>query len=200
MTTTELVDDRMRASVANRLHQSITKALKFGAMLEQFPTMLKDLIEQEYWKFRECREFGRPFVSVVEYLEHHEPDGCQVSRDKVEALIRHDPEVLTLWRKAAVGKRGGDRGNQYTGGKVGISNFGEPKNSRSYQLARLSEQAPALHAAVCAGELSANAAAIKAGIRKPPKPTLAKIKSHIAQLSDSERRELVAWLMAQEAA
>ncbi len=43
-------------------------------------------------------------------------------------------------------------------------------NSKAYTLSRLKRDAPELFKAVCDGEMSANAAAIKAGIRKVDTP------------------------------
>src|SRR5690606_32482293 len=111
--------------------------------------------------------------------------GCGYDPTQVEALIKDDPETLALWRKAVTAKPGD---NQYT--VVGNSNHQKAvKNSRSYQIDRLSREAPGLYEAVCRGEMSANRAAIKAGFRKPPKP-FDQIKKLLTKLTDAERRQL----------
>jgi hypothetical protein len=76
---------------------------------------------------------------------------------KVEALLKDD--AMTLAR-AIAGKHGGDRGNQYTGGKSSNPTLAERKQDRgkAYTLSRLKSEAPELFARVCEGELSANAA------------------------------------------
>jgi hypothetical protein len=58
-----------------------------------------------------------------------------------------------------VGKHGGDHGNQYTGGKRDNITLGTDRGtSRAGTLRRLAKDYPEIHARVCAGELSANAA------------------------------------------
>jgi hypothetical protein len=108
----------------------------------------------------------------------HITDGAQVSPERVEAMIRHDGKVLTKYRLATVGKKGGDRrsdqarADRESQPKIKHDNImvDTPRQgtSRAYTLARLSSEAPALHAAVCDGRLSANAAAIQAGLRRKP--------------------------------
>jgi len=67
--------------------------------------------------------------------------------------------VLTLWRTAAVGGQGARNDLQHRDNVTKL----DRGNSKAYTLARLASEAPGLHAEVCAGKLSANAAAIKAG-------------------------------------
>lgn len=193
------------ARSAELLHQSITKALKFGGMLAHFPDMIDEAIRHESWKFRYCREKGRSFNSLLEYLEHHEPDGCQVPRSKVEALIKDKPEILAKWRKATVGKRGGDRGNQHTGGKRDNITNASPDapdpsegrgTSRAYTLSRLEQKDPVLFQKVCAGEMSANKAAIQAGIRKKPS-VFEQVCRLLPKLTPDERAEIYRLLETQ---
>jgi hypothetical protein len=71
--------------------------------------------------------------------------------------------------KEALGDHGGDRGNQYTGGKrqphiIRLPQYG---TNPTYLLARLERDDPGLAAKVRAGQLSAHQAAIQAGFRKP---------------------------------
>ena len=70
--------------------------------------------------------------------------------------------------------------------------------SKAYTVERLSREAPALFRAVCDGEMSANAAAIQAGIRKKPRRGLAAIKKDILALSDRDRGALVAWIKSEK--
>lgn len=194
----ELFNEEQQDVSDNVLHQSITKALKFGKMLERFPQMLKQVIERDAWSRRMCHAKGRPFASVLEYMEHNEPDGCQVSSDKIEALIRDDPEVLAMWREATTGNHGGDRGNQYTGGKPDNISLGKESDgygtSLAYTLHRLRTKRPDLYDRVCRRELSANAAAIEAGIRKPPKKGAAKLRHEWDRSPPEERDQFIQWL------
>lgn len=85
----------------------------------------------------------------------------------VEALIRDDPDTLRLWRQAVTrpNHRPAKTSDNVT------TNDGRG-NSLAYTLDRLQRHHPALYERVVAGELSAHAAAIEAGIRKPPKAGL----------------------------
>lgn len=169
---------------AHTLHQSITKALKFGEMLQRFPMLIEEAIDHEVWRFRTCRAKGRPFSNLIEYLEHNEPDGCQVSKERVEQLIAKDAAVLTKWRKAVTGADGVRHGYDNITTSHPITG-----TSRAYTLDRLSREAPHLHAAVCAGELSANAAAIQAGFRKKP-TAFDTVRKLLPKLTAEERAEL----------
>jgi hypothetical protein len=100
---------------------------------------------------------------------------------KIEAVIRDDAEVLSMWREAMKGKAGrkcGDNVTQLTKTEKG--------NSRAYTVSRLQREAPELFAQVAAGELSANAAAIQAGFRKKKTP-LDNLRSAWAKASPDER-------------
>lgn len=124
--------------------------------------MIVRAIEFRIWEHRFCHAKGRPFRTFIEYLTHHEPDGAQVELERVEQLISHDPKALTAWRQEAT--RPANRPTrEISHDNVMTSRQG---NSLGYTLARLARVDPGLHADVCAGKLSANAAAIKAGIRK----------------------------------
>jgi hypothetical protein len=66
----------------------------------------------------------------------------------------------------------------------------ERGNSRAYILERLLRERPGLHAAVAAGDLSANAAAIEAGFRKKPTP-FEQIVKLLPRLSSEQKRKLM---------
>ena len=106
-------------------------------------------------------------------------------------------------RRIVLHGHGGDRGNQYTGGKrQGGDNekvttlAPNEKNAKPHILARLDQKRPDLAAKVRAGELSANAAAIEAKFRKKPpnrrKPAIEKILKLLPQLDDDDCRALIA--------
>ncbi len=64
----------------------------------------------------------------------------------------NDPEVLTLWRQATVGKNGGDRRSEaFKSDNIPLETKQERGNSRAYALVRLKREDPALHAEVGAG-------------------------------------------------
>lgn len=77
----------------------------------------------------------------------------------MRSLLRDDAEALALWREATKGKPG----RKPTAESVdNVNALDTPKgNTRAYTLDRLKRQAPELFEQVKAGELSANAAAIR---------------------------------------
>jgi hypothetical protein len=80
----------------------------------------------------------------------------------IEALLKDSPDVLAMWEKEMqVGQ--GHRSDL-------VDNINEVSTkkgtSKAYTVSRLKRESPELFAQVVAGELSANAAAIKAGWRK----------------------------------
>ena len=70
--------------------------------------------------------------------------------------------------------------------------FDSRGNDRSYTLARLHRDHPALAERVERGELSANAAAIEAGFRKKPTP-LDTLKREWTKASRKERNQFMRW-------
>lgn len=146
--------------------------------LEAVPRSVKRVIETEAWRKREHR--GRVFehATFLDFITAKPLAGCGWPPEKVEALLKDEPEVLALWRKATTGKQGAHTDN--------VSMKPEHGNSRAYTLARLKRERPDLFDKVCAGEVSANAAAIKAGWRKPPTP-LSTLRKAWAKASADER-------------
>jgi hypothetical protein len=71
-----------------------------------------------------------------------------------------------------------------------ITEVKERGTSRAYILERLLRERPGLHAAVAAGDLSANAAAIEAGFRKKPTP-FEQIVKLLPRLSSEQKRKLM---------
>jgi hypothetical protein len=134
--------------------------------LEAVPRSIKRVIETEAWREREHR--GRVFkhTTFLDFITTKPLAGCGWSPEKVAALLKDEPEVLRMWRE--VTKVGQGRRTDL----VDIVNEVKPSkgNSRAYTLDRLKRDRPDLFDKVCAGELSANAAAIEAGWRKPPTP------------------------------
>jgi hypothetical protein len=113
------------------------------------------------------------FGSRETYLQ----EGLKLDPEMVELALRGlqltDPAKAIGYEEAQVlGKRGGDHGNQYTGGKrqVRIANLPKSTQTRAYTIARLKRDRPDLAVRVEADELSANAAAIEAGFRHKPTP------------------------------
>jgi hypothetical protein len=137
--------------------------------------------------------------SFVEFITAKPLSGCGWPLDKVAALIKDNPGVLTLWREATTRPVGT---NQYAEGSHNVTTLKAQRgNSVAYTLTRLKREAPELHQAVCRGEMSANAAAIQAGFRKRLTP-LEQLQRLLPKLSAAHKRaimpEFVATLSAAE--
>lgn len=88
--------------------------------------------------------------------------GLGASVDLVRTLVKRDPEALDLFDQATKG-RSGFRSDLVDN----INEVGRPDGtSREAGLRRLRKDAPALHAEVLAGRLTAHAAMVQAGFRR----------------------------------
>lgn len=128
--------------------------------LEAVPRTIKRVIETEAWREREYRGRTLTNTSFLEFITDKPLKGCGWPPLKVELLLKDEPEVLAMWRKEITSEQGAHHNNIMMKAKQGTS--------RSYTLNRLKRERPDLFEKVCAGELSANAAAIKAGFRRKP--------------------------------
>jgi hypothetical protein len=130
---------------------------------------LRQILETDAWRKREIILLNNEIVEFGEhefakFIQTKPLRGCGWPLDKVEALIKDDPELLTMWRRAITGQHGGDRKSV----KIKTDNISlDPKHgtSRAYTLARLERERPDLYERILAKELSANAAATIAGWR-----------------------------------
>jgi hypothetical protein len=131
--------------------------------LEAVPRTIRRVIETEAWRERIYR--GRPLTNAtfLEFITDKPLKGCGWPPEKVEALLKDEPEVLALWREATTAAA--HRPTKESHNNIISSRQG---TSRAYTLDRLKRNHPDLFDQVCAGALSANAAAIKAGFRKKP--------------------------------
>lgn len=130
----------------------------------------------------------QPLVSFREFIEAPPLRGLGQSVADIERLLGDDPEALARLREELTAPRGNPTGaNQYNSGNsnnITLSTktdlFTEPPKPaprpktapdrgtrKDYTLSRLKKDAPALFEAVKAGKLSAHAAALEAGIRRP---------------------------------
>jgi hypothetical protein len=147
--------------------------------LSSFPGLLKKVIEERVWEARLHNGRLYELPSLRELVTRKPLEGWGQNPDKIEAVIKDHPEVLALWREA-MKEQTHDRGNQYTGGTLNNVKPATAGNGKAYTVSRLKRESPELFQQVVAGELSANAAAIKAGFRKPV-PLLPKDPAKAAQ-------------------
>ncbi|NBX97248.1 hypothetical protein EBQ81_00075, partial [bacterium] len=130
--------------------------------LRQFPSLLKKVIATRAW---ERRKVGRKVIelkSLCELIVSQPVHGWGEDPSKVEAVIRDDPEALAAFREAM--KHQGERTDLCTNGTEVKSVTGQ---TRAYSIARVQRECdPETVAAVMAGQVSPNAALVRAGVRE----------------------------------
>jgi hypothetical protein len=133
--------------------------------LKQFPGLLKKIIANKAWERRVNKGKVIELSSLRELITEKPIRGWGEDPKKVEAVIKDDPECLALYREAMKEPPGtrNDLCNNIT--EVESQKTG---TSKAYTCERLKRVAPELFEEVKAGRMSANAAAIQAGIRKKP--------------------------------
>ena len=160
-----------------------------ASSVEQIPGFVKKILLTGAWRRRIQRGKILENETFAKFITGKPLAGCGWSLDKVRKLIEDDPEALAMWRDAVTPPLGS---NQHT------DNISTHKDghgtSKSYTVSRLRKNAPALYERVKKGELSANAAAIEAGFRKPPPKPFEQVKKLISKLSPEERSKLKAML------
>ena len=136
--------------------------------LRQFPALIKKVIAEKAWERRVCRGKVIELKNLRELITEKPIRGWGEDPDKVEALIRDDPEALLAYRDAMLGKEGGDKRSSVSTTDDNVIGERSPVgNSRAYSLARVQRECDAdTVAAVMAGEVSPNAALVRAGVRE----------------------------------
>lgn len=128
--------------------------------LRHFPSLLKKVIATRAWESRINKGKVIELASLRELITEKPIRGWGEDPCKVEAVIRDDPEALAAFREAM----------KHQGKSDDLSyNVREESsgNSRAYSIARVQRECDAeTVAAVMAGEMSANAALVKAGVRE----------------------------------
>lgn len=143
------------------------ECLRYGAgSLDALPALIEKIIDNQAWLSRRVRtgeiiECG----SLAELITAKPLKGWGESAEKVEAVLKSHPAVLAKFRKAM--KQQGKR-TDLLGCDSQRSEISKGTGNKAYTCERLQRDAPELFAEVEAGRLSANAAAIAAGIRKKP--------------------------------
>lgn len=131
--------------------------------LRQFPSLLKKVIAERAWERRVCRGKVIELGSLRELITAKPVQGWGEDPSKVEAVIRDDPEALAAFREAM--KHQGERTD--LGNNVPEVDRQPRGNSRAFSIARVQRECDAeTVAAVMAGEMSPNAALVKAGVRE----------------------------------
>lgn len=172
-----------------QLCQSTIKSLyEATGGLRQFPSLLKKVIATRAWERRNVHGKVVELGSLRELITAKPREGWGEDPAKVEAVIRDDPEALAAFREAMLGKPGRPLAKS-DDNVIGLERS-PVGNSRAYSLSRVqSECDPDTVAAVMAGEMSPNAALVKAGIRKSrqvyiPRDPAAAVKKLRTQFGD----------------
>jgi len=135
--------------------------------LRQFPSLLKKLIAERAWERRVCRGKVIELRSLRELITAKPVHGWGEDPSKVEAVIRDDPEALSAFREAMLGKPGRPKADEESDNNVIGLERSAVGNSRAYSIARVQRECdPDTVAAVMAGEVSPNAALVRAGVRE----------------------------------
>jgi hypothetical protein len=130
--------------------------------LRQFPSLLKKLIAERAWERRVCRGKVIELKSLRELITAKPVQGWGEDPSKVEAVIRDDPEALAAFREAMKAVNQHDLPDDNV-----IGHHAEQGNSRAYSIARVQRECDGeTVAAVMAGEMSPNAALVRAGVRE----------------------------------
>lgn len=156
-----------------------------GAALKDVPLAVKNVLISEAWREREWNGRKIEHKTFRAFIETPPIEGCGWPLEKVEKLIKDDAETLAMWRDAVTPPVGTNQHHDNI-----MTQKAEQGTSKSYTVSRLKREAPELFQKVARGELSANAAAIKAGLRKPPPKPFEQVKKLIAKLTPEERQKL----------
>ncbi len=131
--------------------------------LRPFPSLLKKVIETKAWERRRVGGKVIELKSLRELIVSKPVHGWGEDPSKVEAVIRDDPEALAAFREAMLGEQG--RKPETDNNVIPIDT--PQGNSRAYSITRVQRECDAeTVAAVMAGEMSPNAALVKAGVRE----------------------------------
>ena len=147
------------------LVEALGSALREGGhAVGTVPGLVKRILAEESW-----REF---VTQRGEHVEHERfadfvtaPPlrGIGANLRLVRRIVGDDIEAIDLLDRVLQNPEGGSATQRAT---VSNSNSGRPSGtSKAYALRRLRKEAPELHTEVVAGNLSAHAAMVKAGLR-----------------------------------
>jgi hypothetical protein len=146
---------------------TLAQALSEASSIANVPGLLKQIIGNEMWKKRYCKQIRQDvkFERFGDFVAAHPPEGLGTNMQTLMAICKHsgDMEALDALAKMSAGKQGERNDLVDIVHEVSERPSG---NSAAAAMRRLAKDVPALHAQVIAGELSPHAAAIEAGFRK----------------------------------
>jgi hypothetical protein len=133
--------------------------------LADVPVTLERVLREEAWRDRIDTNTRERFTFdyFPDFVAADPPAGLGASLDLVERIVRGTPVELVLHEARKTRGRRTDLADIISD----VGRGGSHGTTRAYTLDRLKRERPDLLKRVDAGELSANAAAIEAGFRKP---------------------------------
>jgi hypothetical protein len=130
--------------------------------MKQFPGLLKKIIANKAWERRLSKGKVIELASLRELITEKPVRGWGEDVRTVEAVIKDDPECLAMFREAMT--KQGER-NDLDNNVIHVDT--PQGNSRAYSIDRVKRECePEVVAKVMSGEMSPNAALVKAGIRE----------------------------------
>jgi hypothetical protein len=131
------------------------------------PVVIKNMIEDQCW-LTHTKQDGSSFASFRELVEYKLWWGLETSYDDLVYFCRKDAECV----RALEDNRGGLGSHGGTREQVRNSNLSKSSQTTDYTKRRLKRDRPDLYEKVISGGMTANAAAIEAGFRKPSPPPI----------------------------
>jgi len=164
-----------------------------GFAIKNVPDIMQQFIKKNEWQSY-ITITGNEIVnkSFPEFLQRKPPSGPGCDCEMMLRICQGH-SVWDTVNDLCTGAHGGDRGNQWTGGKVNNVNLGKADkgNSKSYLRRRLAKQNPDIFQALNEGKYkSTHQAAIAAGIVKPTTPIMY-VKRNIKKLNREELIEIL---------
>lgn len=162
-----------------QLNRALYWAIVHGKSIENIPSLVKQIIQNESWKSFLIEDTGeiKSCKSFAEYVTKPVPDGLGTDIDTLWRLCGNDIEAQAKIDEAIQRKPGDWTPNPNgIGGKshktidsvsiINSNNIDRPAGTtRQYGLRRLTKSRPDLHHRVLAHEISVNAAMVEAGFR-----------------------------------
>jgi len=141
---------------------TIESLYKATGSLSNFPGLLKKIIVNKAWERRVSKGKVIELASLRELITAKPIKGWGEDPKKVEAIIKDDAEVLSLFRDAMKGQEGGDTTcNNITGAAA------KTGTSRAYSIDRVQRECDSdTVEKVMSGAMSPNAALVASGLRE----------------------------------
>lgn len=190
----QMLNDIEKAQLASETLQCFSG---LAGRLENFPGMLKKMIEEKVWERRVHHGRTYELPNLYALITRKPLEGWGEDPKKIEAIIKDNAEVLAMYREQMLQESGArnDLGNNITEVERVTG------TSRAYSIARVKKDCdPDTVAEVLAGKISPNAALVRSGIRvnrqiflsQDPAQAAAKIRKAMGEeyamkLSDSLR-------------